>query len=104
MPAITRADHRARLRISPSVRSTAAGEDLVLLHLERGTYFTLNETGAWIWQQIGAGRTVSEIWSSLPERFAVDEEKAKSDVLALLGDLLAEELVAAESDETPAAG
>lgn len=82
-------------RPSPSARAARAGSDLVLLHLERGTYYTLNETGAFVWERLDGTATLDEICAAIVERFEVDAGSAWSDLTALVDELTAEGLVEA---------
>ncbi len=75
------------------VFTTLPGGEAVLLHLRAKTYYTLNETGSLIWQQIEKHRSISEIADSLEENFSVTHELAARSVMALANDLLSAELV-----------
>ena len=88
-----------RLRISPSARASRVGEDLVLLQLDRGTYYSLNSTGAWLWEQIGDGATLTQLCASLAEEFGTDAATARNDLTELVDALVAEGLVTLEEDE-----
>jgi hypothetical protein len=81
---------------SQAARAARAGDDLVLLHLERGRYSTLNTTGALLWERIGDGATLGELRDALVEAFEVDEETAWRDVVELVGELEAEGLIVLE--------
>jgi hypothetical protein len=83
------------LRHTSSARAARAGSDLVLLHLERGTYYTLNETGAFVWEQLDGRATLGEICAAIVERFEVDSTSAWSDLTALVDELIAEGLAEA---------
>jgi hypothetical protein len=85
-----------RVRRTAGARAARAGEDLVLLHLERGHYFTLNETGTAIWDRIGDGAALGELRDALVEQFEVDAETAWRDVVELVDELVAEGLVEVE--------
>jgi Coenzyme PQQ synthesis protein D (PqqD) len=67
------------------------GEE-VLVHLERGTCFTLDPIGTRVWQLIGDGAVVTEIIEALGTEFDVAFEVLEADVCALIADLLAREL------------
>lgn len=82
-----------RIDPSPAARAARAGDELVLLHLERGTYYTLNATGAFVWERIRGGATLGALRDAMVERFAVDAETAWRDLVALVGELEAEGLI-----------
>jgi len=87
------ASREDRFRHAPSARAARAGDDLVLLHLGRGTYYTLNETGAFLWGRLDSERTLQEIGAAMVERFEIDAETAWGDLSALVDELVAEGLI-----------
>lgn len=73
--------------------TTLTNEGTVLLHLQTSYYFSLNATGAQIWQGIQAQRTVGEICQSLVDRYALSLAEAETVVRSLLTQLTAAALV-----------
>jgi len=74
---------------SPSVATRKTGNEYVLVPVtdniaDMDSVYTLNETGAFIWDQINGHRTVSDIINNLVEEFDTDGETAKTDVLYFL--------------------
>lgn len=68
----------------------------VLLHLDTKLYFTLNETGVFVWDQLeGGAADVDALVAALLEEFDVDEATARADVDVLVQQLQAEKLVVA---------
>lgn len=68
----------------------------VLLHLDNKFYYSLNETGSFMWQQIEKNHGsmgVSQLVQSLCEQFEVGPEQAVQDVNDFLDDLSREGLV-----------
>ncbi len=61
--------------------------EIVLLHLESKTYYSLNPTGERIWQGLKEGLTLREISRRLQEEFDVDQDKANRSVLDLVKEL-----------------
>ena len=61
--------------------------EVVLLHLDSRTYYSLNPTGQRIWQGLKEGLTLREISRRLQEEFDVDQDKANSSVLDLVKEL-----------------
>ena len=71
------------------VSSTAIDEqETALLHLGTHTYFSLNVTGARIWQHLKAGLSVTEVSARLQQEFAVDSARAEQSVLRLVEELV----------------
>ena len=67
--------------------------EVVLLHLDSKTYFSLNVTGERIWQGLKQGLSLREISQRLQAEFDVDGEKADTSVLELINDLSEQKLV-----------
>ncbi len=99
---MTRPDgpHRvvSRVRVKPSVLARPVGEQLVLLDLESGCYFSLNAVGAFIWHQLERGETSTAIVERIVAEYEVATAQAAADLDALLSDLIGHGLVTA-SDE-----
>ncbi|MBA4323281.1 MAG: PqqD family protein [Odoribacter sp.] len=71
---------------SPSVVTRKTGNEYVLVPVanniaDMNSVYTLNETGAFIWEKIDGKRTVGEIIASLTEEYEIDNETASKDVL-----------------------
>jgi hypothetical protein len=83
-----------QVRPHPEVVDTAleTGE-VVLLQLDTKTYYSLNVTGAHIWQGIQEGLPLHAISQRLQARYTVGPDLADRSVLALVTDLLAQQLV-----------
>ena len=84
-----------RIKPDPDVVVTELeeGKEAVLLHLDSKNYFTLNETGLFIWQMLNDDNTPGEICEKLPEKFDVAPEKARDSVINLIEELIDVKLV-----------
>jgi Coenzyme PQQ synthesis protein D (PqqD) len=73
----------------------------VLLHMQTKFYFTLNETGVFVWKLLSSSGAPGEGWArdavatKLTEEFDVDLARATADLDALLDELRAEKLLLA---------
>lgn len=67
--------------------------ELVVLNLQSGEYFTFNEVGRTIWLLINDSKSVEEITRSVTEQYATSEEKAGSDVRSFISNMLREGLL-----------
>ncbi len=74
-----------------SVVSVAAGQmstelagEEVILNLETGTYYGLNEVGARIWTLLKEPCRVAEIRDTILAEYEVDRERCEADLFALL--------------------
>lgn len=70
----------------------------VLLNLETGVYFTLNETGTAAWELFDGTTSLAAIGEALYARFDVLPEQARQDLLDLTHTLLNEGLVRIHED------
>ncbi|MGZ9241714.1 MAG: PqqD family protein [Candidatus Binatia bacterium] len=67
--------------------------EVVLLHLDSKSYFSLNVTGERIWQGLKQGLSLREISQRLQAEFDVDEAGADSSVVELVDELTQQKLV-----------
>lgn len=65
----------------------------VLLHLDQGSYYTLNEVGNRIWELCDGSRNVSEVISCICDEYDAQPETIEADVLEMLRDLAYDNLV-----------
>lgn len=72
------------MELAPNVIVKAVEADLVLLDLSGGTYFKLNETGAFLLERIRSGDTPGEAAAALTRHFDVGLEAATRDLDKLL--------------------
>lgn len=75
-------------------------DDLVLLHLDTGAYYSLNETGALMWQGLVDGRPYSNIIADVIDAYDVDERTAQQDFERLINELAAQGLIALVEEES----
>jgi coenzyme PQQ synthesis protein D (PqqD) len=71
--------------------------EVVLLHLDSKTYYSLNPTGERIWQGLKEGLLLREISRCLQEEFDVDEDTAARSVLDLVRELCEQNLALPDS-------
>ena len=82
------------LRPHPQVVATAVDDDeMALLHLETKAYFSLNATGAAVWNGLKDGLTIEQIADRLQAVFDVDASTATQSVEELLEQLLEQKLL-----------
>lgn len=67
--------------------------EAVLLDLDAGTYFGLNEVGTRAWALIGEGVALGGVREVLLREYEVAPERLWEDLLALVGELLEHRLV-----------
>jgi Coenzyme PQQ synthesis protein D (PqqD) len=82
-----------RLIASPRVsRATQHGETM-LLDLAGGSYYTLNESGALVWDLLRQGTTLGEIVDALEARYDAPRERIEADATTMTSELIAASLV-----------
>jgi hypothetical protein len=74
--------------------------ELVLLHLESKTYYSLNPTGERIWRGLKEGLSLNEISQRLQEEFDVNEEDADRSVRDLVKELCDQKLALSTNTES----
>jgi hypothetical protein len=67
--------------------------DWVVLDLNGGNYFGLDELGGMIWQHLREGKSAQQIVTALAPLYHVDQETMLRDVLVLIDQLLERGLV-----------
>jgi len=70
---------------SPSVVTRKTGNEYVLVPVtdniaDMDSVYTMNETGAFIWEQIDGKRTIRQILDNLINEYEADMDTAKNDV------------------------
>lgn len=85
---------------SPRVIFENIDGELILVHMEKGAYFTTDEVGALLWDLIEARATVGEMVGVLRAEYEADPPEIEAALASFLARLIEEDLV---SLETPAA-
>ena len=85
----------ARFRAKPDVLVRELDGEAVLLDLDTGRYFGLNETGRRIFELLGGERTLANLLEILVGEFAAPREELERDLAELLGELEREGLISA---------
>ncbi len=73
-----------RYLVREGVVARAVGDEMVLLDVNVGTYFTLNAVGCVIWQRLGAGDDVDAVVAAIVAAFEVEPGIALSDTIEFL--------------------
>jgi hypothetical protein len=77
----------AKLIVSDQVVETGVGDETVLLHLEKGTYYGLDAVGTRIWAMLRQGLPSAAICQSLAEEFGKELGLIEADAARFLSDL-----------------
>jgi hypothetical protein len=89
-------------RISPLVHVHAKrfDDEVVILDLERGVYFGLDEIGATMWEAFLEGKSPAEVADVLAARYDAPREQLQLDACALAGRLADAGLVTIRQPES----
>lgn len=83
--------------ISPDAAFAAVEDGAVVLHMRTKRYFSLNETGTFIWKQLEERVSRREIVARLVDLYEVGMMEAELALGHLMEDLVSEELVKREA-------
>ncbi len=61
--------------------------EMVLLNKENGDYFTLNSMGSEVYNLISDGMETGDIIDLLFERYEIEHDKLRTDILAIIDDM-----------------
>ena len=80
-------------RQEKDVYSIVVDGETVIVNVQSGDQYSLNQTGTVIWQLADGAHTLRQIVASLEEQYDVTEEQAHSEVFQLASELLNESLI-----------
>ena len=83
----------SRVRWSDDQLAATVDQEVVILSVERGSYYGLDDIGSEIWQWLANEMRVDALCASLTEKYDADKATIEHDVLELLGKLAAEGLI-----------
>ncbi len=87
-----------RFRVNnPYVISETIQGETIIIHLTTGTYYSLQGSGAEVWESIAGAASASEIADELSSRYGIPAADAEPSVVQLLEELEREELIAVSS-------
>lgn len=90
----------ARYRVNKSKVIFEAFEDeMVLINLDSGNYYSFSGSGALIWELLAGGESVNEIVARLREHFSDDGAEIESSVSSFVENVVSEGLVFPRDDE-----
>lgn len=78
-----------------SVAHQELDEDVVIVHLTRGHYYSLTASGAVVWMALSGGASIEEIVAAMAPRCGEPEERISETVIGFVKALLAETLIEA---------
>ncbi len=81
------------VKLTNDLISAPIDDEVVILSVERGNYYGLDEIGTEIWQRLESPVRVDVLCADLAAKYAGDRQTIERDVLTLLESLLAERLL-----------
>ena len=88
---------------SPGVVCDVVDDEVVIVSLDSGAYYSTEKAGATLWHHLSAGQTVEGIVQSMTAHYAGPQEEIEKSVTDLISELVAEELIVpGDGASTPA--
>jgi hypothetical protein len=78
---------------SPNIVHETFDDEVVIVSLDSGSYYSMAEVGMACWQQILAGCSVEKIVESLSSAYEADAHSVRDSVIPLLNEMEAEQLI-----------
>ena len=87
-----------RVRVSPSALYREVQGEAVLLQLDNGEYFGLDEVATRIWQLLDANSDLDAVRDALVNEYDVAEDRAANDLSHLVDELISKHLLEVDDD------
>ncbi len=81
------------IRVAEDVVFETLGEEMVLLHLDRGIYFGLNPVGTRIWELLTEKGTLGAVLEAMQQEYEADPQALHRDLVRLAEELRAQQLI-----------
>jgi hypothetical protein len=78
---------------SPDATHQAVGEEAILINLNTGSYYSLNDTGTVFWELMDGRRTIADCARLIAEEYEVEPEVVAADLLELAAEFKNEGLI-----------
>ena len=86
--------------VSPHQVYTTLGNDAVVLELQAGNYFGMNDVGTAVWNFLQKPREVSDIIEHIVDNYEVPADQAEVEILSFLQNLVDKGLATVEHGGT----
>ena len=97
MNSSTKLDLNSAVAVSSSQASSELLGEVVILELESGVYYGLNETGSLIWSLLQSGKSLVEIQELILAEYDIEPEQCTRYIIKLVEKLEAKGLVQIKS-------
>jgi len=84
---------KSKIMVNEHISSATVDSEIVMLDMERGSYFALNAVGTYIFELLKENTTIEEICAAVVRTFDVEVERCEKELFDFLGKLHAENIV-----------
>jgi len=88
-----RLDEKTTVVAAENCLSTVVDDETVILHQGDGVYYSVNEVGTLVWEQIQQPKSLDEVSEEIVSKYDVTHERCEQDVTEMLADMADENLV-----------
>ena len=81
------------VQASDDVVVSQLDDEIVMMSIEKGAYYGLDEIGSRVWELLAAPRTVSEICDTLVQEYDVARAQCEQDMQEWFTELAGEDLI-----------
>ncbi len=82
-----------KIRVSTNILTSQVDDEMVLLNLDSGKYFSLDDVGTRMWLLINEHGQLRAVQEALLQEYQVDEQQLEHDLLDLTDKLVANGLL-----------
>ncbi len=68
-------------------------DEVVVLNVKSGEYFTFNDVGRFVWKAISSGKNVDESVRMVVDEYDVEPEKAASEIRDFIRNIVAQKML-----------
>jgi len=86
-------DTNSKLRHSPDAVYQTVDEEVIVINMNSGSYYSLNDTGTMFWELLDGHQSVSDCARRIAAEYDVEVELVEADLLELATDLEGEGLI-----------
>lgn len=91
-------DLTTRLRQHPDQVAAEADGEVLMMHIDSGNYYGLNEVASFLWKQLDTAKSVRELCDAVLAEFDVEEAACVEDALSFLQGMLDDGLIERATD------
>ena len=85
-------DSTTRLRRSPNATYQTVADEAILIHMQTGTYYSLNEVGTVFWDVLDGTKSIADCAVMIAAEYDAPSEMIEGDLIEVAQDLVREGL------------